>query len=280
MASYRIVRPVASLVSLAGLLTLGAGCDTLESARGATSILQLAQGPTPTQAVEWALDKYDPNNRYRGTMYLATKPWGGGPEYLQLYVDAIADDDAGVRSAGVRGLALHGGPEHVPLIIETLKDPDTIVRIDSARALQRIHSPLAIEPLLIAIQEVRVEQTEPERVEVEESELVRAEAADALGQYAEPRVVDALIAILSDSNLGVNDATRRSLRTLTGQDFDLDISAWVDWVRGNDDLFAARSAYVYPAFWRERRIVEYLPFVPQPPVEEASIPVGFPPAIE
>lgn len=250
------------------LLAGAAGCDSLASARGAKSILAVAQGPTPSEAAAWALDEYNPNNRYRGTMYLATKPWGGGPEYMQLYVDAIKDEDAGVRSAGVRGLALHGGPQHAPLIIETLKDTDTIVRLDSARALQRIHAPQAVEPLIAAMQ-----------IESEESELVRAEAAGALGQYAEPRVVDALIASLTDTNMAVNDATRRSLRTLTGQDFELDISAWVDWARGNQNLFAGRSAYVYPAFWRERKFIEYLPFIPPPPNEEPAMPVGFPPAI-
>jgi len=260
----------------AGVLSVGAlflpilgGCDSFESARGAKSILAVAQGPTPTQAAAWALDEYDPNNRYRGTMYLATKPWGGGPEYMQLYVDAINDEDAGVRSAGVRGLALHGGPQHAPLIIETLKDPDTIVRLDSARALQRIHSPLAVGPLIEAMQQA-----------TEDSELVRAESAEALGQYAEPRVVDALIASLTDTNMAVNNATRRALRTLTGQDFELDISAWVDWARGNPNLFAGRSAYVYPAFWRDRKFIEYLPFIPPPPNEEPAMPVGFPPAIE
>jgi len=266
---YSLIRRGVCAASLAGWLIAGCGCDSLEASPGAKSILQIATGPTPTQAVAWALDEYDPNNRYRGTMYLATQPWGGGPEYLQLYVDAIQDDDAGVRSAGVRGLALHGGPEHVPLIIKTLTDEDRIVRIDSARALQRIHAPIAVEPLLKAIQ-----------VDLEDSIQVRAEAADALGQYAQPRVVDALIASLSDTNLAVNAATRKSLRTLTGQDFELDTSAWVNWARGRDDLFAARSEYIYPAFWRERKIIEYLPFVGKPPIEEASIPVGFPPTIE
>jgi HEAT repeat protein len=264
----RLTRRGGWVLSIAGLIVIG-GCDSLEASPGARSILQISSGPTPTKAVGWALDEYDPNNRYRGTMYLATQPWGGGPEYLQLYVDAIKDDDAGVRSAGVRGLALHGSPEHVPLILETLVDEDRIVRIDSARALQRIHAPVAVEPLMSAIQ-----------VDREESEMVRAEAADALGQYAQPRVVDALIAALSDTNLAVNEATRKSLRTLTGQDFELDTSAWVNWARGREDLFAARSAYIYPAFWRERTIIEYLPFVGQPPIEEPSIPVGFPPAID
>ncbi len=79
------------------VLPLGVGlcaCEALESARGAQSLIQIVQGPTPTEATEWALDPYSPNNRYRGTMYLVHQSWAGAPEYLQLYVDAVADADA------------------------------------------------------------------------------------------------------------------------------------------------------------------------------------------
>jgi len=251
------------------VLSMLGACDSFEQARGARSIFQLIQGPTPTQAAEWALDEYDPNARYRGIMILANQPFGGEPLYMQLYVEAVGDEDAGVRSAGVRGLALHGSPEHVPLLVETLDDPDAIVRLDSARALQRIHNPLAIPALLKHL-----------NIDNEENELVRAECAHALGQYAQPRVVDALIASLADPNLAVNEATRSSLRTLTGQDFGLDMAAWVEWTRSTDDLFAARSAYFFPAFYRDRKLIELLPFIPDPPNETASLPVGMSPAIE
>lgn len=254
----------------AGLCSLGVlpACDTFDSARGARSLVQLTQGPTPTQATEWALDRFDANNRYRGTMYLANQPWGGGPEYMQLYVDATQDADAGVRASGVRGIALHGDPTHVPLLIRALSDEDSIVRLDAARGLQRIHDAQAIEPLLVHIQ-----------IENEENELVRAESAHALGQYADRRVVDALIDIFDDYSLTVNEATRSSLRTLTGQDFGYDIRAWVSWTSETTDLFAARTAYVYPAFWREKRLIEWVPFIPQAPNEMSAMPVGFSPAI-
>ncbi|MCL4220106.1 MAG: HEAT repeat domain-containing protein [Phycisphaerales bacterium] len=246
-----------------------AGCDTFENARGAKSILALTRGPSITDAAAWAVNEYNANDRYRGIMILANQPFGGDPVYMQLYVDAITDSDSGVRAAGVRGLALHGSPEHVPLLIDTLDDEDVIVRLDSARALQRIHNPVAIEPLLART-----------RIENEENELVRAEAARALGQYPQSRIVDALIAALDDPNLGVNEAARSSLRTLTGQDFGVDIAGWVNWTKQSNSLFAARSAYMYPAFYRDWRLIEYLPFVPNPPNESASLPVGMSPAIE
>jgi hypothetical protein len=255
-------------VFAAPMLVVAGGCDTFESSRGAASLLQVVQGPTPTQATQWALDRYSPNNRYRGTMYLATQPWGGGPEYMQLYVDATQDTDAGVRAAGVRGLALHGDGSHVPLLIEALTDVDSIVRLDAARALQRIHEPSAVAPLLAAI-----------RIEREDNELIRAESAHALGQYAERRVIDALIASFEDPSLGVNESARLSLRTLTGQDFGYDVRGWVEWTSDNPDVFLARSAYIYPAFWRDKRLIEWLPLVPQAPNEMASYPVGSSPEI-
>lgn len=246
-----------------------AGCDAFESARGARSILALSRGPSITEAAEWATNEYNANDRYRGIMILANQSFGGEPVYMQLYVDAIDDPDAGVRAAGVRGLALHGSPEHVPLLIKTLVDEDPIVRLDSARALQRIHNPIAVGPLIERL-----------RIENEENELIRAESARALGQYAQPIVVEALITSLGDPSLGVNEATRASLRTLTGQDFGLDITAWVEWSRSSSNLFAARSAYVFPAFRRDRKLIEYLPFMPDPPNETASLPVGMSPVID
>lgn len=256
-------------IALACSALLLAGCDTFEDARGAKSIFALTRGPSITDAAEWAVNEYNANDRYRGIMVLANQPFGGEPVYMQLYVDAINDPDAGVRAAGVRGLALHGSPEHVPLLVDTLDDEDPIVRLDSTRALQRIHNPVAVEPLMARI-----------RADVEDNELVRAEAARALGQYPQSRIIDALIAALDDPNLGVNEAARSSLRTLTGQDFGVDIAGWVGWSQQSDSLFAARSAYMYPAFYRDFRLIEYLPFVPNPPNESASLPVGMSPAIE
>lgn len=262
-------RGAAWLMAVCGAGLLLGGCDSFENARGAKSILAIAQGPSITDAATWATNEYNANDRYRGIMILANQQFGGEPVYMRLYVDAIEDSDAGVRAAGVRGLALHGSPEHVPLLIETLNDEDPIVRLDSARALQRIHNPAAIQPLMQHVQ-----------IDGEDNELVRAEAARALGQYAQPYVVDSLIASLDDPNLGVNEASRSSLRTLTGQDFGTDIAAWVDWVGHTNDLFAARAAYVFPAFYREKKWIEYLPFLPEPPNETASLPVGMSPAID
>ncbi len=260
--------PTAALAMAAALLA--GGCGTFENVKpGAKSLFDVFKPTeTPAEAADMALDEYNPDSRYSGTLLLANAPFGGGEVYIELYEDAARDPDAGVRWAGVRAIGIHGSPDHAPLLIERLIDEeDRLVRAEAARALQRIHNPIAVEALLLAL-----------RRDAEEEPEVRAASAHALGQYAEPRVVQALIAALNDPALVVNHSTLQSLRTLTGQDFGLETRAWLDWVDGADDLFAARTPYTYPAFSRDKRWLEYLPFVSQPPNETPSTPVGLPPA--
>lgn len=257
---------------LAGLgaivcLTLG-GCGAFDGVpRGTQSLLQVFQPQTtPTEAAEMAIDPYSPERRYQGTTLLSNADFGGLPVYIALYIDAIDDADPGVRAAGVRALGRHGEPEHVPLIVERLKDPDRNVRVEAARALQRVHNPAAVPALLETLREDKEADAD-----------VRVAAAEALGQYPEARVVQALIAALADSRLAVNHAVRHSLVTLTGQDFNVDRRAWLDWYDSTRDLFAGQQPYVYPAFRRGKRPYEYLPFIPPPPNETASTPVGLDP---
>jgi hypothetical protein len=244
------------------------GCETAKLRPGATSIFEFLAPPTPEEAAKMAIDRYDADKRYRGTQLLASAPFAGEPVYVELFKDNVDDEDPGVRAVAVRALGMHGGPEHVPLLVDRLKDEDVGVRIASGRALQRLHNPVAIDALLVAINP----ENEPEAA-------VRVEAASALGQYAENRVVEALIASFTDESLAVNVATRDSLRTLTGQDFGLDPAAWQVWYKDTRNLFTAQSVYTYPVFQRHRRWFEYIPFVPQPPYEPIATPAGLRPGL-
>ena len=251
------------------------GCDSLSDARGASSLFDLAAPVAPEQAAEMSINQYNADERARGTLLLANSWFGGEPVYLELYQDNIDDWDAGVRMASVRALGMHGLSEHAPLIIERLNDEDERVRLEAARALQRIHSPDAVEPLLSRIVEPAIMAESGDRGETDPR--VRAEAANALGQYAEPRVIEGLIRSLDDRQLAVNMASRESLQTLTGQDFGQDRAEWLTWYEQVDDPFRGRTAYVYPVFERGRRLVEYLPLSAPPPNEVASTPTGMPP---
>ena len=243
-----------------------AACEGLDVQPGTTGLLQVFAEPSISQAAEWAIDKYDADKRYRGTMILANKPFAGEELYIKLFIDNASDPDSGVRTAATRALGNHGGPEHVPVILKSLQDPDKLVRLEAARALQRVHNPIAIDPLIKECDD---------RKEIDSE--VRAEAADALGQYAEPRVLASLQKSMADSNLSVNYSALRSLRTLTGQDFGLDRLAWRLWLDQSGDPFKARLAYTYPVFRRDKTTLEYVPFVPGPPNEpEGATPAGLP----
>ena len=247
------------------------GCGTFDNVpRGTTSLLEImVPQTTPTQAANMATDEFSAENRYRGTTLLSNAEFGGEGVYIELYIDSMDDEDPGVRSAAVRALGRHGDPEHVGMIDQALVDEAQIVRIEAARALQRVHSADAIEPLALAMTEDK-----------ESSVDVRAAAADALGQYRERRVVQSLVGALQDSRLVVNNRVQHSLLILTGQNFGIDRRAWIDWYNETEDLFAGAQPYTYPVFNRKKRFVEYLPMIPQPPNETTSIPVGMDPTID
>lgn len=246
-------------------LTLLAGCG-LEVRRGAGRLSEAFAPPTPQEAAAWALDASNADNRSKGTMLLANAPWGGADVYLRMYEDYADDPEPNVRAAATRALGNHGGPEHASLIARNLGDTQKMVRIEAARAMQRIHNPETI-PLLIA----RLSR------DAEPEEDVRCEVAEALGQYPDARVLQALVGALGDRQLRVTHSANRSLRTLTGQDFGLDRKSWLAWIDGSENPFAARAAYVYPVFIRPKTWIEYIPFVPPPPNEQPASPAGMNP---
>jgi len=254
-------------VAAAALVMCGCGLDlaggnTLEQ----QSVLTIFSPPDPAQAARWAADPYDPDKRQRGTLLLATAPWGGEPAYLDFYRAAATDEDAAVRGVAMMALGRHGGPTDAPLLIAGLSDPEPVVRRSAARAMQRIHNPSVIPSLLRAANESREEDPE-----------TRAAAATALGQYADGQVIQGLIAALRDRRLLVNQAARDSLILLTGQDLGVDPGAWLQWTRQSDDLFAGRGRYVYPVYRRAPFFWEqFIPWM-RPPNETASVPVGMTP---
>ncbi len=275
------------LVLLAAPALLLAGCaDDLQRARGAESVLDVVRansaGPPPAELAVMAIDPYDANRRYVGTIGLAGAFFANEAPYIALFEDNARDQDAAVRAAAIRGLSNHGEGRHAMILVAALRDPDKQVRLEAARGLQRLHDPGAIDGLLAAIREpVGASPRRGEQSEVwEEIEPdVRAEAAAALGQYAHPRVVEGLIAATRDESLAVNRAAVASLRILTGQDLGLDHEAWVAWrdsAGTSDAMFRARTLYLYPAFRRSKRWWEYLPLIPPPPNEVPATPAGLP----
>ena len=271
-AGTRKTTPIFLSTALAMVISIPfVGCGTFDGTpRGTESLLQvLVPQTSPSEAAEMATDPYSAENRYKGITLLSSADFGGQPIYLELYVDGLNDDDASVRGASVRALGRHGDPEHAPFIIEMLEDSDDFVRLEAARALQRIHTADAIEPLLTLIEEENEPNTD-----------IRAAAADALGQYLEKRVVLGLIGALRDSRLAVNNRVQHALMILTGQNFGLDRLAWLDWYNETSDVFTGAQPYTYPIFNRKKKIIEYLPLIPPPPNETTGSPVGMDPVFD
>jgi hypothetical protein len=254
--------------------TVLTGCD-LGLRPGAATIQEalIPVNSTPGEQAAMAINIYDANDRYLGTLGLANQDFAGEPLYINLFETNIKDEDPMVRAASIRGLANHGEPRHVAQIASFLADANPMVRLEAARGLQRLHGPAAVDPLIIAARE-----PDPRRPDIpsETEPEIRTEAAAALGQYAEDRVLRALSAALDDSDLAVNRAALRSLKILTGQDLGLDSVAWESWKAKADNPFAGRGLYTFPAYSRKQRIYEYIPLVPRPPNEVAAPPTGLP----
>lgn len=257
-----------------GALVIG-GCEGVDTKRAAQteSIFGLFSPPKPAEAAAWSQDPFDDDKRYRGTNLLANAPFGGEEIYVRMYASKLGappatapDADPGVRGIAARALGMHGDPVHAELIAPLLKEPNKNVRLEAARALQRLHNPKIVEAMLPLLQQ---------RVESEQD--VRAEIATGLGQYAEPRVVTALIAALDDDSFLVTRSARRALDTLTGKDFAEDTKAWLAWMSSTDAPFAGRKPFLYPVFERDNFWWEYLPFIPPAPNELQASPVGMRP---
>lgn len=281
---------VAAAVAVQALACTGCGWLDLAELREGDGASNLLSGglPSPAEAARMATDEFDPNRRYRGMLLLANAPFAGEDVYIRAFEAATTDADEGVRAAGARGLANHGSPRHATELALLLDDSSELVRLEAARGLQRLHNPVVVDALLARLAEradpAAAEARPGERrlVRVEPSEAVRAEAADALGQYREVRVVEALIAALDDPDLSVNRNALRSLWTLTGQrDLPPDRRRWVAWLetaREPSAVLAQGSDYQYPVFTRGKYLYEYipLPIFPPAPIETPASPAGYP----
>lgn len=244
-----------ALLMITVLLT---GCS--EAFKGDTLLEPLIRDlfpPTPAQAARDAFNVYDPDKRRQSVALISAAPFGGEEPYVKMYRLLLDDPDASVRAACIKALGLHGRPEDVPRIMAYLSDRHAFVRWEAAQALQKLHHPIAVTALLRALRE-------------DEDPDVRQAAAEALGQYAEPRVFEALVGALDDPDFGVAQAARKSLVTLCGYDFGIDASLWLIWARQHSrDLFANQQVYLWQPFVRPRswldRLMFWKPYEPPAP---------------
>jgi hypothetical protein len=247
---------------LAALVVAG-GCETISH-----DLSAIAEGLVPTSWGEvgrMALDPHNPDRRREGTLRLASAPFGSEETYVRLYREYVANDENTlVRAAAIRALARHGAPDDALLIARHLADENVQVRWEAAKGLQRLHSPAVVPALLAVLRD-------------DEESSVREAAATALGQYAEERVFQALVAALDARELEVNVAAQRSLRTLTGVDLGSDRNDWRAWYReAGATAFAGAEDFLYPTYQRSPTFLERLVFWNPRAYEEPAPPAGFP----
>ena len=114
------------------------------------------------------------------------EPREGRAEALGRLMQALKDDDAGVREACARALGEIDDPEAVPALLGSLRDKAVPVRAASAWALGEIEDKRAVEPLMRTLWDADAE--------------VRSQAAWALGELEDARAVEGLMGALKDAD--------------------------------------------------------------------------------
>ena len=271
-----------ALLVLAGGLLVGCASDNPD-----TGILAGLIDPTrttsPAQAALNMLDMDNADNRRTGVAMIAGSPFGGEEVYLKVYRELIRDPEATVRAASARALGLHGSPDDAELLARAIdneivggatapgatprmsyNEPDPLVRWEAAKSLQKIHNTQAVRPLVDAM----LRDTDGD---------VRAAAAAALGQYADPIVYDALLVALTDPQYRVVRASQESLTTLTGQDLGNDPDDWVAYRETSGEaIFADQQLYTYRPWVAPPRMFDKFKFWTRPRHEQIQpqVPAG------
>ncbi len=250
------------LLLIAGLGFALAGCQVAPDSVFAP-VLEPFVTPSPSAAARDAFNVYDPDKRARAVALINASPFGGEAPYVRMYRLLIDDRDATVRAACAMALGDHGEPRDAELVAPLLSDESSFVRWQAARALQKLHNPAVVDPLIDAA-------TDDEDIDV------RMDASFALGQYPEPAVFDALVSRLNDRDYGVVHAAHHSLHLLTGQEFEPDPIAWLTWSDENRrQLFEDQLPYGYWPYVKPRGLWDRVQFwKPAPPPAEPLPPTG------
>ena len=201
------------------------------------SLLQRLE-PDRAAVIRRAVDRGDADVRQAALLQLAAEDWGGLPSVLPLYRLLLTDPDSTVRAAAVSALARHGGPEDAAPVAAQLAEPDAFLRWEAAKALRRLPSESAVEPLLRVVLQ-------------DEDAGTRVAAAEALGRYPRRGVFEALRAALLDADYAVVSAAADALATLTGRDLGTAPEPWAELAEQRGaDLFADARPYE-PRGYRE-----------------------------
>jgi beta-lactamase regulating signal transducer with metallopeptidase domain len=124
-------------------------------------------------------------------MVMALDVQAADPSLVAALVDALKDQDGGVREQAAMGLAVTPGTDVIDPLLAALQDPDAQVREKAAIGLVFRRDPRIIDPLLAAM-----EDTDGQ---------VREKAAIALGASGDARAIPALTKATRDPDSQVRE---------------------------------------------------------------------------
>lgn len=274
------------------------GCQGLGGNSNGGSILTQVLDPfkaeDPSTLARDMFDPVDADKRRHAVSQFSAASFGGEQTYLRTYrlllggeatenkpkIVGQPDHDATVRAAAVKALGLHGTVDDVVLILPRLNDEVSFVRWEAAKALAKIHNPIAIRPLLRKLHEYKplsgqlADAAKTGRRGDHDPDVRRA-CARALGQYASPGVFDGLVGALDDRNYRVAFAARQSLITLTNYDLGHEPGDWLLWAKKNrDTLFKHQQDYTWQPYRKPRGLIDKAQFWKEDNPVPSRVPTG------
>jgi hypothetical protein len=199
------------------LALISSGCAT--TGRMWESLTNTVEGETPKKWVRQMEDPDFADERRAGITKLVKQDYARRPPYTTRYRQiAELDSDYTVRAAAIRALNISRDASATPTFIRGLNDKSDLVRLEAAKALANIPDPNAAADLTRVLQNPA------------ENKDVRIAAADALRHYADITVARTLAGTLGAREFGIAWQARRSLRTMTRQDFHYDEAAWLQYL--------------------------------------------------
>lgn len=175
-------------------------------------------GNTPIRFAK-DLFSHDPDQRREAIYVLSDHYFGRKDPYTKYYAHmAESDVDPTVRAAGLRALNRSRDASATAVYVNALSDNSDWVRLEAVKALANIPDLKGV-PLLMKLLS-----------DDKQTRDIRVACADALREYPQTDVAQALIRVLSDRDFGVAWQSRNSLNLLTGQDFGYDSSKWLTYM--------------------------------------------------
>lgn len=184
-------------------------------------------GNTPAKYAKQMFDE-NPDLRRDAVYTLSDERFGRRPPYTKYYAQmAVNDVDPTVRAAAVRSLNRARASEFADTYVTAMSDSNEWVRLEAVKAIANIPTDKAVPTLTRLL------------ADIQQTRDVRIAAADALREYRQSEVAQALIRVLGDRDFGVAWQARQSLNLMTGQDFKYDAAAWLEYLTRSQNPFPA-----------------------------------------